>query len=77
MTPVDPHPWTIWQLRGSGLVARCEVRFAAIGVEARLLRNERFFQSCIFATGEDALAWAEEHRRRTAAETSPAGRRVH
>jgi hypothetical protein len=60
--PLDPAPSILWSLLRDGRTAECEVRFVPIGVEMRVLRNGGLLYSHIFASGEAALAWAEEER---------------
>lgn len=62
--PFDPSPSTLWTSLVDGTVACCDVRFVPIGVEVRMLRNGNLLMSRIFVSGEEALAWAEEERRR-------------
>jgi UDP-N-acetylglucosamine 2-epimerase len=62
--PFDPQPSTLWTLHRDGKVASCDLRFVPTGTEVRILRNGGLLYSRIFATGEDALTWAEEERNR-------------
>ena len=59
---LDPNPSVLWIKNLDGVVATCDVRFVPIGVEVRMLRNERLLMSRIFPSGDEALAWAEEER---------------
>jgi hypothetical protein len=60
--PFDPSPSTLWTLQRDGTVASCCVRFAPIGTEVRMFRNESLLMSQVFPSGDEALAWAEEER---------------
>jgi hypothetical protein len=62
--PFDPSPSTLWSLHRDGKVASCEVRFVPLGTEVRMLRTGSLLMSRIFSRGDEALAWAEEERKR-------------
>lgn len=60
--PFDAHPSTLWTVQLNGKLASCEVRFVPNRTDVRILRNGSLLMSRIFASGEEALAWAEEER---------------
>jgi hypothetical protein len=61
--PLDSSPATFWTLRKDGNTRSAEVRFVPIGVEVRILRNDGgLLYSRIFATGDEAVSWANEER---------------
>ena len=62
--PFDPAPFTLWTLHLNGVTASCEVRFVPLGSEVRMLRNGSLLLSQTFPTGDHALAWAAEERKR-------------
>ena len=61
--PFDPSPATLWTLTNGEKLASCEVAFVPIGVKATVMRNGKLLYSRIFATGDEATAWAEEKRK--------------
>jgi hypothetical protein len=60
--PFDPFPDTLWTLT-NGEKLSCEIAFVPIGVKATVMRNGKLLYSRIFATGDEATAWAEEERK--------------
>lgn len=68
--PFDQSPSVLWTLQAAGKIASCEVRFVPNGYEVGMLRNGALVMSRIFASGEEALAWAEEERLRIASNSA-------
>ena len=67
--PFDPAPTLLWTMhRHDAKVASCELGFTPLGAEIRILRDTSLLYSRILPTGEEALAWAEEERRRLIAQ---------
>ena len=62
--PFDPSPSTLWTLRRDGKVASCELQFVPNGTQVEMLRNGSPLMSRILESGDEALAWAEEERKR-------------
>ena len=62
--PFDPSPATLWTLTNGEKLASCEVAFVPIGVKATVMRNGKLLYSRIFASGDEATAWAEDERRK-------------
>jgi hypothetical protein len=61
--PFDPSPTTLWTLTRHEKIASCELAFAPIGVQGRVLWSDKLLYSRIFVSGDDAVAWAEEERK--------------
>lgn len=61
MIPDQPTP--LWTLHKDGRAVSCLVRLAPYGIEVDIAYDGETVSTRTFATGEEALAWAEAKRK--------------
>jgi hypothetical protein len=61
---VDDRPVTLWKLRREAEELACRVRLAPYGIEVDMLTDGVVVLTRVFATDDEALAWARDRRGR-------------
>jgi hypothetical protein len=59
---MEDVPTTLWTLHRDGREAACRARLAPYGIEIDLTSGGDPVVTRVFATGEEALAWADKKR---------------
>ena len=65
---VVDQPVTLWTLRRAAEEMACRVRLAPYGIEVDILNDGAVVLTRVFATDDEALAWAQAKRGRREAE---------
>lgn len=59
---MDDQPTTLWTLGRDGRTVACRARLMPYGIEIDIACDGQAIVTRVFATGEEALAWAETKR---------------
>jgi hypothetical protein len=59
---MEDVPTTLWTLHRDGREAACRARLAPYGIEIDLTSDGDAVVTRVFATGDEALAWADKKR---------------
>ncbi len=59
---VVDQPTQLWKLRREGDEIACQARLVPYGIEVDILSNGSVVLTRVFATDDEALAWAHEKR---------------
>ena len=61
---MDDQGTILWRLAKDGHTHACSVRLAPDAIEVDMLNDNALISTRAFATGDEALAWAERRRLR-------------
>jgi hypothetical protein len=59
---MDDQPTTLWTLGRDGREVACRARLVPYGIEIDIAYDGKAMVTRVFATGEEALAWADRKR---------------